>query len=146
MYKPIIPLFLRSLAESREKRRRTRRNGKKSEKKSVFHDPLSDVAGRRAVPHPQTRTIEFPFPLQTLYSPMVSIPLTDPQNGKGNRNSCFGGRGRRVSFRPLSFFDIEPRKSKGFLLKRIWKQYFSIASRNLALSPLLRPSFSRSTL
>ncbi|KYM97689.1 hypothetical protein ALC62_11634 [Cyphomyrmex costatus] len=47
-YKPIIPLFLRSLAENREKKRKetdTRRNGLEGTgKKSVFHDPLSDVA------------------------------------------------------------------------------------------------------
>ena len=66
-YKPIIPLFLRSLAENREKKRKeadTRRNELKGTgKKSVFYDPLSDVAGRRAVLRSQSlRTIEFPFP------------------------------------------------------------------------------------
>lgn len=49
-YKPIIPLFLRSLAENREKEEENGRggSGREPEKKSVFHDPLSDVAGRRA--------------------------------------------------------------------------------------------------
>ncbi|KYM92155.1 hypothetical protein ALC53_01218 [Atta colombica] len=63
-YKPIIPLFLRSLAENREKKRKeadTRRNELKGTgKKSVFYDPLSDVAE----PHE------------------VSIPLVDKRNAQ----------------------------------------------------------------
>ncbi|EGI60981.1 hypothetical protein G5I_10743 [Acromyrmex echinatior] len=85
-YKPIIPLFLRSLAENREKKRKEadmRRNGLNGTgKKSVFHDPLSDVAE----PHE------------------VSIPLVDVIPAEWERKSqllllLLLGKEEGVSFR-----------------------------------------------
>jgi len=108
MYKPIIPLFLRSLAENREEKgsREGDRKRKGTGKKSLFRDPLSDVANHRvaAAPRPQSlRTIEFPLPPRarrtTLYATgSISRPIFR-QNGKGNRDSCRRWEGRAVSFR-----------------------------------------------
>lgn len=140
-YKPIIPLFLRSLAENREKRKRTRRNGKKPEKNQF--SMILFRTSRVVVPFPTRNCYEqlnFRFLFKRYIAPYSLDSVSRPifrQNGKGNRNSP-ASEGEEDEFPSgvlLSFFDIEPRKSKDFLLKRVWKQYFLRREILLSLSP-----------
>jgi hypothetical protein len=145
MYKPIMPLFLRSLAENREEKGSTEgdRKRKGTGKKSLFRDPLSDVANRRvaaAPPRPpqSLRTIEFPLPPRarrtTLYATgSISRPIFR-QNGKGNRDSCQRWEGRAVSFRRIPAYFVVFRSSRA-------SPVFSSSTSANNIFPLYRGNF-----
>lgn len=134
-YKPIISLFLRSLAENREKKKKKKKrenNGggkwKETGKKSVFHDPLSDVANRRVVPRLQSlRTIEFPFPLLKRYIILYGPDSVSRHSARTGKEIAIpaGETGGGISFRRAIVVFRSSRGCRRFRLAAYLETIFS---------------------